>query len=115
MSTLDNSVLEHLSQSLTVPVELPEVKVLHKAQLHLFNETVLTQASSICGSQGQAILAELSIEQSRQWAHEPTHDTSWEFHFEVHADPDAWLVGGQRSGRFSAKASRLCIWPKFLD
>ena len=109
MNALNESVWESLSQNLTIPVELPEVKVLHKAQLRFISDSISPYISSIHGSQGKAMLAELSVEQRRQWTHSQIDNAAWDFYFEVHAEPSTWLVGGQRSGRFSAKASQLRI------
>ena len=56
----------------------------------------------------QALPAELVIKHSRYWASGPDSvpaDEAIEIAYEIQANPDNWLVGGQRKAHFLAKVS----------
>ena len=104
-----NDKLRHCPlQRLVVPVDMAEMKVVHKAQLDLLNDPAQTTISTYHG-QGRAMQAELAIEHTRHWGFDSMDDKPLDFYFEMQANPDAWLVGGQRSARFSARVSGLCV------
>lgn len=95
------------SQRMTVPVEVPEMKVVHVARVHLLHDGEVLHKHSVNGAQGCPIPAEVCIEHTRQWSQE-ADDEALNFYYEVQASPESWLVGGQCRARFSAKVSLVC-------
>lgn len=54
---------------------------------------------------GQMISAELSLKHTRRWCpadHQENAGGPLDFSYEIHANPEHWLVGGRRRGNFSA-------------
>ena len=52
------------------------------------------------------IAAELSIRHTRRWCspeHRENGGGPLEFSYEIHANPESWLVGGRRRGNFTAE------------
>lgn len=59
---------------------------------------------------GQGLPMELSISHTRVWdlvEASTTERSALEFRYEVQANPDVWLVGGQRKGHFKAAVSMI--------
>ncbi|KAL4790058.1 trafficking protein particle complex subunit 10 [Aspergillus venezuelensis] len=87
-----------------IPVDIPEIQVVHTAELRLSNLADKTEAPY--AAVGQTIPAELRISHTRRWC-APDHRESdpnapLEFSYELHANPELWMVGGRRRGNFTA-------------
>lgn len=91
-TTPPSSQLQHL----TIPVEIPNLKILHTAILR-----PLTTAPHI--ALDQPFAAELIITHTRRWG---TNTISpgkpLNFVYEITAPSETWLIGGQRKAHFSA-------------
>ena len=94
-------------QDLTVPVEIPQMQVVHTARLRrLVEPSDSPQLDSI--PIGQGIPMELAISHTRSWDGEQlrrAEGQTLDFCFEVQANPEVWIVGGQRRAHFSSQVS----------
>ncbi|RAL11132.1 putative TMEM1 family protein [Aspergillus homomorphus CBS 101889] len=90
-----------LKRHIIIPVDIPHIQVVHTAELRLTNLTDQPRHAAV----GQMIAAELSIHHTRRWCSPDQReqaDGPLEFTYELHANPDSWLVGGRRRGNFTA-------------
>ncbi|KAL9099184.1 MAG: hypothetical protein Q9163_005282 [Psora crenata] len=87
---------------LTVPVDLPELHVLHTASLRPRKSSISTPFDSPYVTMGQALPMELVLEHTRQWGPEAGDGKILDFCYDIQASPETWLVGGQRRARFTA-------------
>ncbi|PYH81481.1 TMEM1 family protein [Aspergillus uvarum CBS 121591] len=90
-----------LKRHIVIPVDIPEIPVVHTAELRLTNLTDQHRHAAV----GQMIAAELTIHHTRRWCSAEQReqaDVSLEFTYELHANPDSWLIGGRRRGNFTA-------------
>ena len=82
--------------------------MVHTAELRLDN--LISQASGQThAAVGHVISAELRLHHTRRWCYTSTESeepggATLEFSYEVHANPELWLVGGRRRGNFTAQA-----------
>ncbi|RCI08941.1 hypothetical protein L249_5139 [Ophiocordyceps polyrhachis-furcata BCC 54312] len=79
-------------RSMSIPVEVPSVSVVHTADIRL--ETAVAHVN-------QAVAATLLLRWTRNWdTEEAEMRAEQEFSYEVTAPADSWLIGGRRRGRF---------------
>lgn len=93
---------------LTVPVEIPQMQVVHTAHLRLVNALAENQAESSLVPISHAVPAELKIKHTRRWgtpAKFQDANEALDFCYEIQASPELWLVAGQRKAHFSARVS----------
>lgn len=84
-----------------IPVDIPEIQVVHTAELRLCNLADQPPHAAV----GQMIAAELSLRHTRRWCSPENRESAGgplEFSYEIHANPELWLVGGRRRGNFTA-------------
>ncbi|CAG7916506.1 unnamed protein product [Penicillium olsonii] len=89
------------SRRIIIPVDVPEIQVVHTAELQLQPNTESTHAAV-----GQIITAELCLRHTRRWCSPETRengDQPLECLYEIHANPDLWQIGGRRRGNFLAR------------
>ncbi|ODH21236.1 hypothetical protein ACO22_05692 [Paracoccidioides brasiliensis] len=88
------------NRQIIIPVDVPEIQIVHTANLSIPKPSNLTHATV-----GEMIPATLTIYHTRRWcpveSREP--ESSLEFSYELLVNPDIWLVGGRRRGNFTAK------------
>lgn len=86
-------------RTLTIPVEVPTLHVLHTASLVLSPAAKPSQHLTL----GNPIPAELHISYTRTWdlAPNPSNELR-DFMYEVSAPADTWLIGRRRKGHFRA-------------
>lgn len=93
---------------------MPEVQVVHTAELQLKS----LASHLVHAAVGQTIPAELRIRHTRRWSHaespERTPEQPLEFSYEIHANPDVWLVGGRRRGNFTAQEGETSTFDLML-
>ena len=101
---------------------MPQVQVVHTADLRILDSDGGTCLEAGMATVGQLIGAELLIKHTRVWdtgkvnatlqsSSEPQIsgvDAPLEFVYELHANPDHWLIGGRRRVHFSARVLHLC-------
>ncbi|GAD95031.1 hypothetical protein NFIA_013010 [Paecilomyces variotii No. 5] len=112
-----------LSKQIVIPVDVPEVPIVHTAELRLTN---LGHEQPAHAAVGQTIAAELVLHHTRRWASSSssTSETSsdaaetanqpLEFSYEVLANPEIWLLGGRRRGNFTASEGETRSFPILL-
>ncbi|KAL8668749.1 MAG: hypothetical protein Q9168_006635 [Polycauliona sp. 1 TL-2023] len=101
---------------LMVPFEIPEIPVVVTGRLKTFGSGG-GPGEGRYAAMDQSLLAELSLSYSRHWSKNTnlaSEDNTVSITYEVQADPDAWLVGGQRKGHFTAKEGDLSRFPIIL-
>lgn len=100
---MDNE--SELARQIVIPVEVPEVQVVHTAELRLSTLSDNTDETTHAAV-GHGIPAELILQHTRRWCsqrsetQEPVGEL--EFAYELHVNQDLWLIGGRRRGHFTA-------------
>ncbi|KAJ6109495.1 hypothetical protein N7486_001730 [Penicillium sp. IBT 16267x] len=93
------------TRCIIIPVEIPEIQVVHTAELQLQPGLDVSSGSSHAAV-GQMIPAELTLRHTRRWC-SPTNQEHagqpLECSYEIHANPELWLLGGRRRGNFLAR------------
>ncbi|KAG8526257.1 uncharacterized protein KY384_000250 [Bacidia gigantensis] len=105
---------EPLQRQLDVPVDIPDMMVVHTVQLRLDESIAHASKFGTCLTQGQTIPAELDIEHTRQWSRTSADGGPLDFCYKIIGSADDWLVGGHRSATFSAKPSDRHSFSVFL-
>ncbi|KAF3491930.1 uncharacterized protein GIQ15_01447 [Arthroderma uncinatum] len=112
---LPNERPVHASRCITIPVDIPDVQVVHTARLVLDG---LSPGQTHVGVDDM-IPADLIIHHTRRWCSvaEREVQSSLEFSYEVVANPDVWVIGGRRRGNYSCaegeeKRFRLLLLPQ---
>lgn len=98
---------------IVIPVDIPEVQVVHTAELRLHNLANHPPHAAV----GQMIAAELRLRHTRRWCspgQREQGDGPLEFSYEMHANPELWLVGGRRRGNFTAPEGETVTFPVML-
>jgi hypothetical protein len=106
------------SRRIIIPVEVPRVQVVHTAELHLNEQESMRRddGGTLVAVINEPMTAELQIKHTRIWdipslsnslrsANMPdiSPGAPLDFVYEVHCNPDIWLVGGRRRAYFTAK------------
>ncbi|KAK2802405.1 hypothetical protein FQN49_008896, partial [Arthroderma sp. PD_2] len=112
---LPNERPAHATRRITIPVDIPDVQVVHTASLALKD---LSPGQTHVGVDDM-LPAELTIRHTRRWcsAAEQEAQSSLEFTYEVIANPDVWVIGGRRRCNFSCaegeeRTFRLLLLPQ---
>ncbi|KAI9845623.1 MAG: hypothetical protein M1837_004597 [Sclerophora amabilis] len=111
-----------LTREITIPVDVPNVQVLHTVDLCVLGFDPDTSSNPRIAAVGQMLPAELRIAHTRTWDQDQMHnaatppdwDDAIEFNYEIHANPDSWIIGGRRRSKFAAKAQELLTFPVML-
>ncbi|KFY31145.1 hypothetical protein V493_01355 [Pseudogymnoascus sp. VKM F-4281 (FW-2241)] len=103
------------SRSITIPVAVPSITVVHTADLQLTTpsphdadtNTDVGTDSDLVAVTNQPIPATLVLKHTRAWdsPDSPHRDTELAFTYELSAPSDTWLLGGRRKGGFKIPAS----------
>lgn len=102
----------HPPRRMTINVSIPQTHILHTASLSLPHSQNASSHSMAIAVAGQPLATELRIKHTRLWgsrsslaslANMPAPDDAIDFVYTVEANPDVWLVAGQRRAQFSAK------------
>ena len=106
-------VAAELQRCITISVEVPTVDFVHHASLSLLEQKRQGEHGSRILTLGQPIKAQLRLNSTRSWSSKKVlqtsehdaddKDQSQKFVFDIQADLDSWLVGGQRRCQFTAK------------
>lgn len=112
------------SRHVVIPVDIPEVQVVHTAELRLSNNPSKDDSSKenqpTHAAVGQMIAAELRLRHTRRWCspghqeHASHSDGALEFAYDLHANPEQWLVGGRRRGNFLAREDETTTFAVML-
>ena len=109
--TLEQDIAtRELQRSITISVDIPRVDFVHRVSLSFQGERKYPQNDPQIVVLGQPVKARLAISNTRNWSNEAIFgairsgesNSLKRFYFDVQAEPDSWLVGGQRRGHFKA-------------
>ena len=98
----------NMTRTIQIPVELPQVQVVHTAELCLSRHATSCSHGNPTALVGQVVPAELRIQHTRVWddPESAAKGGSYDFVYEIHCNQDHWLVGGQKRVAFSATVNR---------
>ncbi|KAI9884470.1 MAG: hypothetical protein M1823_003743 [Watsoniomyces obsoletus] len=103
------------NRTLTLPVEVPQVPVVHTVDLVLVDHEGKPLTSSPTATVGHLLAAELHLEHTRLWdAPGVSTSEAIDLVYEIQGDSETWLVGGRRRGHFRAKAKEQVRFPVML-
>lgn len=120
--TLSEDNESELFRQIVIPVEVPEIQVVHTAELRLFTGNGSSDDNSDITSPiqipthaavGHMVPAELTLCHTRRWCaqkaedQEPSGPQQLEFSYELHVNQDLWLIGGRRRGNFLAQEGEV--------
>ncbi|KAJ5135657.1 uncharacterized protein N7515_004935 [Penicillium bovifimosum] len=94
------------SRRIIIPVDVPEIQIVHTAELQIQPKPTTDPGPSTHAAVGQMIIAELYLQHTRRWCSPATRenaDQPFECSYEIHANPDLWQIGGRRRGNFLAR------------
>ncbi|PGH04895.1 hypothetical protein AJ80_08444 [Polytolypa hystricis UAMH7299] len=108
---LPETVSSNSLRQIIIPVDVPDVQVVHTAELSL-----PSASGSHIYAVGEMIPATLTVRHTRRWcpvkAQEPGSEL--EFSYEILANPDLWLIGGRRRGHYAAKEGEMSSFTVML-
>ncbi|OBT53358.1 hypothetical protein VE04_06703 [Pseudogymnoascus sp. 24MN13] len=102
------------SRSITIPVAVPSITVVHTADLQLTTPSPhaaeTTSVVELVAVTNQPIPATLVLKHTRAWdsPDSPHRATELAFTYELSAPSDTWLLGGRRKGGFKSPDIRVC-------
>ncbi|KAL8867365.1 MAG: hypothetical protein Q9174_005712 [Haloplaca sp. 1 TL-2023] len=113
--SLPEDINPRTTLELTVPVEIPTVPAVFTAWLDIQGYST-GDGEYRSAPADQPLLANLSILWSRYWDIDARHPDDEPLHItcEIDANPDVWLIGGQRKIHFSAKPAEETKIPIIL-
>ncbi|KAF2118959.1 TMEM1 family protein-like protein [Lophiotrema nucula] len=111
-------------RQIVITVSIPQTHILHTASLTLKpSEHSSLSASTTIAVAGQPVMTELSIKHTRRWGSPDTFikaaglsspEDAIEFVYSIEANPEYWLVAGQRRAHFTAKEDEQRTFPILL-
>ncbi|QGA17818.1 hypothetical protein EYB26_005494 [Talaromyces marneffei] len=108
VSSLPEDNESELARHIVIPVEVPEIQVVHTAELRLSTTDSNTPTHAAVG---HMIPAELILYHTRRWCSQQTEKQEsggqLEFAYELHVNQDQWLIGGRRRGNFTATEGEI--------
>lgn len=111
------------SRRIVITVAIPRTQIVHTASLNVLPKERYAAHSAPVAAVGQMLLAELSIKHTRRWgspealksvANLLDAKAPMDFVYDIEANPDVWLVAGQRRAQFTAKEDELLTFPIML-
>jgi hypothetical protein len=112
-----------LEREIVIPVDVPEVAVVHTAELRWTN-VASGRGETVQAAVGQMLAAELHLRHTRSWGaaaaesgeadDQHKEGSAYEFAYEVHAHQDVWLLGGRRRGTFTGREGETQWFPLIL-
>jgi hypothetical protein len=120
----DEPSLSRTSRTIVITVAIPQTHVVHTASLQILHYERDTAHSANIAAMGKMLMAELRIKHTRRWAGSSESLKSAarisdandpiDFVYDIEANPDVWLVAGQRKSHFSAREDELHTFPIML-
>ncbi|KAI9923620.1 hypothetical protein MW887_008542 [Aspergillus wentii] len=101
------------NRRIIIPVDIPEIQVVHTAELKLGNLSEQPAHAAV----GEMISAELCLRHTRRWCsteHQENAGEPLEFSYEIHSNPEMWLIGGRKRGNFTAKEGETTTFAVML-
>ena len=106
---------------MVITVSIPQTHILHTASLSL--TTPSTSSYSTIATAGQPLTTTLRISHTRRWASPSSLISAAnltdvtepiDFVYTIDANPDTWLIAGQRRAHFTAREDEQLEWPIML-
>jgi hypothetical protein len=94
---------------MVITVSIPQTHILHTVSL-----TPTSLPIPIIATAGLPLQTTLRISHTRGWASAPPPSVPTEFIYTLEANPEAWLIAGQRRAHFSAQENEVLEWPILL-
>ncbi|KAF1944922.1 hypothetical protein EJ02DRAFT_432016 [Clathrospora elynae] len=114
----------HPPRRMIITVSIPQIHILNTASLSLTSTSASSYPSqSTIATVGQPFMTTLRIAHTRRWASPSSlisaanlssPDDAIDFVYTIDANPDTWLIAGQRRAHFSAKEDEQHEWPVML-
>jgi hypothetical protein len=93
-----------------ITVSIPQTHILHTASL-----APVSPSTDTIATVGQPLQTTLRISHTRRWASPPTAPAEpIECTYTLEANPETWLIAGQRRAHFSAQEDQVHEWPILL-
>lgn len=111
------------TRCVVVTATLPKAHVVHTARLHLLNQDQTSSRTPPIVAVGEPLMAMLCVKHTRQWNSPSALKTAAgladasdpiDFTYTIDAQPDTWLIGGQRRAHFSARENEPKGFPVML-
>lgn len=110
-------------RKMTITVAIPQTHIVHRASLVLTLPEESSSQGTTVAVVGRPLMAELRIKHTRRWSSptslmsaadisSPVH--SIDFVYTLEANPEAWLIAGQRRAHFAAKEDEEHKFPVML-
>ncbi|RMZ72823.1 tmem1 family [Pyrenophora seminiperda CCB06] len=107
----------HPPRRMVITVSIPQTHILHTASLTL--DSPQNVSHTTIATVGQPLPATLRISHTRRWAtpssllsaaNMTSPSDPLDFYYTIDANPDVWLVAGQRRAHFSAQEDEVKAW-----
>ncbi|KAF1982161.1 hypothetical protein K402DRAFT_424748 [Aulographum hederae CBS 113979] len=112
------------SRNIVITVAVPKIQVVQTASLKILGHEEQTGCIQPVIPVGEMLMAELSVIHTRKWGDKSSlvkeskaiesEDDPLDCMYEIDANPDIWLIGGQRRAHFSAQEDELKAFPVML-
>ncbi|KAI5294744.1 hypothetical protein KEM52_003302 [Ascosphaera acerosa] len=112
---LDDTMPADQLRRITIPVDVPELQVVHTAVLELVVEDTTGPNAAeagqtwgrprrLCALVNEMIAAKLKIWHTRRWCHPSRREAAetLEFIYDLTSNSDVWVIGGRKRGVFTA-------------
>jgi hypothetical protein len=94
---------------MVITVSIPQTHILHTVSL-----TPTSLPTPVIATAGLPLQTKLRISHTRRWASTPPPSNPTEFIYTLEANPETWLIAGQRRAHFSALENEVLEWPILL-
>lgn len=106
-----------------ITVLIPQTHIVHTTSISLGSPETSPSRGTTIAVVGQALMAELQIKHTRRWgspsslmsaANLSSPNDPIEFVYTLEANPEAWLIAGQRRAHFTARENEELKFPLML-
>ena len=113
----------HPPRRMIITVSIPQTHIVHTAALSLTSPEASSSHGSTIAVVGQPLMTELHIKHTRRWgsasslvavANLSSPSDAIEFVYTLEANPETWLVAGQRRAHFTTKEDEEHKFPIML-
>ncbi|KAK5000476.1 hypothetical protein LTR66_000675 [Elasticomyces elasticus] len=114
----DRREVQQLMRRVTITVDVPDVDVLHTAQLVFLGIGYKSASNMPVAVVGVPLMAEMRLKFTRQWSTSAVHHVTpssepvlkvFKFWVDIHEHPEDWLIGGSTRTMVTAEEDKLCV------